>query len=183
MWAPILCCHAASLSRGVTPSRHYRHSKKHYITLGFVLKRTFVLEVRDCVWILGFVLEDNQKLQWRNITSPKDAVSKNWQERLARGGRVLTMLIWYYQFLRVANQSLQATNIGHDWATSFSLFPFMHWGRKWQPTPVFLPGESQGWGSLGCHLCVGLHRVGHDWSDLAAAAVARLELARSKYAY
>ena len=28
------------------------------------------------------------------------------------------------------------------------------WRRKWQPTPVFLPGESQGWGSLvGCHLC------------------------------
>ena len=27
------------------------------------------------------------------------------------------------------------------------------WGRKWQPTPVFLPGESQGWGSLvGCCL-------------------------------
>ena len=22
------------------------------------------------------------------------------------------------------------------------------WRRKWQPTPVFLPGESQGWGSL-----------------------------------
>ena len=35
----------------------------------------------------------------------------------------------------------------------FSLFTFMHWGRKWQPTPVFLPGESQGWGSLvGCRL-------------------------------
>ena len=32
-------------------------------------------------------------------------------------------------------------------------FTFMHWRRKWQPTPVFLPGESQGWGSLlGCHL-------------------------------
>ena len=28
----------------------------------------------------------------------------------------------------------------------FSLFTFMHWRRKWQPTPVFLPGESQGWG-------------------------------------
>ena len=27
-----------------------------------------------------------------------------------------------------------------------SLFTFMHWRRKWQPTPVFLPGESQGWG-------------------------------------
>ena len=33
------------------------------------------------------------------------------------------------------------------------LFTFMHWRRKWQPTPVFQPGESQGWGSLvGCHL-------------------------------
>ena len=43
--------------------------------------------------------------------------------------------------------------VGHDWATSLSLFTFMHWRRKWQPTPVFLPGESQGWGSLvGCHL-------------------------------
>ena len=32
------------------------------------------------------------------------------------------------------------------------VFTFMHWRRKWQPTPVFLPGESQGWRSLvGCH--------------------------------
>ena len=32
-------------------------------------------------------------------------------------------------------------------------FTFMHWRRKWQPTPVFLPGESQAWGSLvGCRL-------------------------------
>ena len=32
-------------------------------------------------------------------------------------------------------------------------FTFTHWRRKWQPTPVFLPGESQGQGSLvGCHL-------------------------------
>ena len=26
--------------------------------------------------------------------------------------------------------------VGHDWATSLSLFTFMHWRRKWQPTPV-----------------------------------------------
>jgi len=32
-------------------------------------------------------------------------------------------------------------------------FTFMHWRRKWQPTLVFLSGESQGWGSLvGCLL-------------------------------
>ena len=43
--------------------------------------------------------------------------------------------------------------VGHDLLTSLSLFTFMHWRRKWQPTPVFLPGESQGRGSLvGCRL-------------------------------
>ena len=50
-------------------------------------------------------------------------------------------------------QSTGSQRVGHDWATSLSLFSFMHWRRKWQPTPVFLPGESQGQGSLvGCHL-------------------------------
>ena len=50
-------------------------------------------------------------------------------------------------------QSMGSLRVGHDWTTSLSLFPFMHWRRKWQPTPVFLPGESQGWGSLvGCRL-------------------------------
>ena len=50
-------------------------------------------------------------------------------------------------------QSMGSLRVRHDWATSLSLFTFMHWRRKWQPTPVFLPGESQGRGSLvGCHL-------------------------------
>ena len=35
--------------------------------------------------------------------------------------------------------------------TRLSDFTFTHWRRKWQPTPVFLPGGSQGRGSLvGC---------------------------------
>ena len=52
-------------------------------------------------------------------------------------------------------QSMGSLRAGHDWAISLSLslFTFMHWRRKWQPTPVFLPGESQGLGSLvGCRL-------------------------------
>ena len=44
-------------------------------------------------------------------------------------------------------QSMGSWRLGHDWATSLSLFTFMHWRRKWQPTPVVLPGESQGWRS------------------------------------
>ena len=57
-------------------------------------------------------------------------------------------------------QSMGSLRIGNDWATSLSLFTFMHWRRKWQPTLVFLPGESQGRGSLvGCRLW------GHTESD------------------
>ena len=50
-------------------------------------------------------------------------------------------------------QSTESLRVEHDGATSLSLFTFMHRKRKWQPTPVFLPGESQGRRSLvGCHL-------------------------------
>ena len=48
--------------------------------------------------------------------------------------------------------------------TQLSDFTLMHWKRKWQPTPVFLPGESQEWGSLvGCCLW------GHTESDMTEA--------------
>ena len=65
-------------------------------------------------------------------------------------------------------QSMRSLRVEHDWATSLSLFTFMHWRRKWQPTPVFLPGESiPGTAEPGGLLSMGSHRVGHDWSDLA----------------
>ena len=44
--------------------------------------------------------------------------------------------------------------------TRLNDFTFTSWRRKWQPTPVFLPGESQGWGSLvGC-----VYRVAQSWT-------------------
>jgi len=51
-------------------------------------------------------------------------------------------------------QSMGSLRVGQDSATSLSLFTFMHWRKKWQPTPVFLSGESQGRGSclVGCCL-------------------------------
>ena len=73
-------------------------------------------------------------------------------------------------------QPMGLLRVGHDWATSLSLFTFLHWRRKWQPTPVFLPGESQGRGSLvGCRLRG--RTVGQDWSNLAAAAAVQVQLA------
>ena len=50
-------------------------------------------------------------------------------------------------------QSMGSRRVGHNWATSLSLFTFLHWRRQWQPTPLSLPGEPQGQGSLvGCCL-------------------------------
>ena len=50
-------------------------------------------------------------------------------------------------------QFMVSLRVGHYWATSLSLFSFIHWRRKWQPTPVFLPRESEEWWSLvGCRL-------------------------------
>ena len=50
-------------------------------------------------------------------------------------------------------QSMGSLGVRPNRATSLSLYTFMHWRRKWHPTPVFLPGKSQGQGSLvGCRL-------------------------------
>ena len=46
-----------------------------------------------------------------------------------------------------ALQSMGSLGVGHDWSASLSLFTFMHWRKKWQSTPVFLPGVSRDGGA------------------------------------
>ena len=43
-------------------------------------------------------------------------------------------------------QSMGSLRVWHNWMTSLSFFTVLHWRRKWQPTPVFLPEESRGRG-------------------------------------
>ena len=51
---------------------------------------------------------------------------------------------WWAVFHEVAKSRTQLSDF---------TFTFLHWRRKWQPTPVFLPGENQGRGRLvGCRL-------------------------------
>ena len=72
-------------------------------------------------------------------------------------------LVWKIPWMEEPGrlQFMALRRVGHDWVTSLSLFTFMHWRGKWQPTPVFLPEESQGWGGLvGCRLW------GHTESDM-----------------
>ena len=56
----------------------------------------------------------------------------------------------------------------------------MHWRRKWQPTPGFLPGESQGGGSL-VSCCLWGRTELDTTSDLAAAADQCLTLYGKEY--
>ena len=66
-------------------------------------------------------------------------------------------------------QFMGSQRIRHDWATSLSLFTFMHWRRKYSSV---LAWRIPGMGEPGELPSLGSHRVGHDWSNLAAATAA-----------
>ena len=59
----------------------------------------------------------------------------------------------------------------HPWVRYVKCFlttpRWLHWRRKWQPTPVFLPGKPHGQRSLAGYSPWRSQRVGHNWSDLA----------------
>ena len=82
----------------------------------------------------------------------KKVYLKNTEKAMATHSSTLASKIpWTEEPGRL--QSMGSLGIRHNRATSLSLFTFMHWRRKWQPIPVFLPGESQGRRSLvGCRL-------------------------------
>ena len=98
------------------------------------------------------------EIESMSLTSPALAgrlftTSATWAEKaMAPHSSTLAWKIpWMEEPGRL--QSMGSLRVRHNWATSLSLFTFMNWRRKWQPTPVFLLGESQGWGSLvGYHL-------------------------------
>ena len=84
----------------------------------------------------------------------------------------LTLQYFWVWVGQAAVQSMGSWRVGHNWATSLSLFTFTHWRRKWQPTLSVLAWRIPGTGKPGGLPSMGSHRVGHDWSDLAAAAAA-----------
>ena len=77
-------------------------------------------------------------------------VAYPWEKAMApRSSTVAQKIPWMGEPGRL--QSMGSLRVRHDWVTSLSLSTFMHRRRKWQPTPVFLPGESHGRRSLvGC---------------------------------
>ena len=90
-----------------------------------------------------------------------DPVNKQWSTPLQYNRPEKAMvphsstLAWKLPWMEEPGRrkSMGSPRVGLKWVTSLSLFTFMYWRRKWQSTPVFLSGESQGWGSLvGCRL-------------------------------
>ena len=133
------------------------------------------------------------KPQWWDSYYPtgrlkKKKKQKNWEVTLCVQGNKVCMgktpekamaahsspLAWKIPWTEEPGglQPMGSLRVGHDWATSLSLFTFMHWRRKWQPTPVFFPGESQGRRSLG-----GCRLWGRTESDTTEATLGEAEAA------
>ena len=72
-----------------------------------------------------------------------------WSETEKAKATHSSALAWKIPWTEEAGglQFMGLQRVGHNWLTSLSLFTFMPWRRKWQPTPVFLPVESQGRGA------------------------------------
>ena len=88
-----------------------------------------------------------------------EVIRSRWGKAMAPHSSTLAWKIpWMEEPGRL--QSMGSLRVRHDWATSLSLFTFMHWRRTWQPTPVFLPREPQGLRGL-----VGCRPWGHTDSD------------------
>ena len=118
-------------------------SQKHPIKMmqGIMLKLSLEIQVVFWHWVIIFGIPK----KYLEVTGKMEKAMSTHSSTLA------WKIPWMEEPGRL--QSMGSRRVRHDWATSLSLFIFMHWRRKRQPIPVFLPGESQGQRSLvGCCL-------------------------------
>ena len=119
------------------------NSNSRYNTAGIILLSIFLMLSVRCTIYINFFKSLSVHTNWYVIPILEELTEK----AIAPNSSTLAWKIpWMEEPGRL--QSMGSLGVGHDWVTSLSLFTFMHWRRKWQPTPVFLPGEPQGWGSL-----------------------------------
>ena len=135
----------------------YLAHQHHFINLITCLNETFLSLAFQCILLLWFFsyYPEHSSVSFAGLCHSSTLAWKiPWMEE---PGRL---------------QSMGSQRVGHDWANSLSLFTFMQWRRKWQPTPVFLPGESQGRGSLaGCRLGVTQSRTRLKWLSSSSSSI------------
>ena len=134
-----------------------------------ILKAQRIPTINKCVILfyplfqMYFTIGSRILSSWHNIYISRTTSVLQWEKAVAPHSSALA---WKIPWMEEPGglQSMGSWRVGHHWATSLSLFTFMHRRRKWQPTPVFLPGESQGqWSLVGCRLW------GHTESDTTEA--------------
>ena len=102
------------------------------------------------------VILEPRKIKSATVSTVSPSITKwsilksDWEKAMApHSSTVAWKIPWMEEPGRL--QSMGSLRVGHEWATSLSLSTYTHWRRKWQPTPVFLPGESHRRRSLvGC---------------------------------
>ena len=115
-------------------------------------------------------------MKWYTIQSQKKGhsvicynIGKFWEKAMAPHSSTLAWKIpWTEEPGRL--QSVGSRRVRHDWATSLSLFTFMHWRKEMANHSSVLAWRIPGKGEPGGLPSMGSHRVGYNWSDLAAAA-------------
>ena len=131
----------------------------HYSMCKVFIVIVCVLSCFSCVWLFAtlWTIAHQSPVSWDSPGKNSGVGSfHHTLEYRKTGGKDVVLFIHVPGGL----QSMGSLRVGDDWATSLSPFSSMHWRRKWQPTPVFLSGESHGWRSL-----VGFRLWGHTQLD------------------
>ena len=129
-----------SLLQGIFPAQGLNPCLPIYRWILYLLSHQGSPRILECV-PYPFSKGTSQPRNWIGVSSTAGS-----EKAMAPHSSTLAWkILWMEKPGRL--QSMGSLSVGHDWATSLSLFIFMHWRRKWQPTPVFLPWESQGWGA------------------------------------
>ena len=138
--------------------RKYNDKYSHLLLIGMGIDSVFSksnlkMSIKNCKWFVTFDLI---------ITTPRILDSKEiirCRSRLLVNVLILTLFIIGNSWASLVAQLVK--NLPSMWETGFDpCVRKIPWRRKWQPTPVFLPGESHGWRSL-----VG-YRVAKSWTRL-----------------
>ena len=135
-------------SKWTTPSREPLQGPAHS-----KLNESRVQQVRTIASIQGFK-KKKKKPQWDvdgDGVASTDQFGENYLILSGTGGK------------EPAHQYRRRKGLGFDpWVRKIP------WRRAWQPTPVFLPGESPWTEEPGGLQSIGLQRVRHIWSGLAS---------------
>ena len=124
--------------------------RKMYVCMQkYTHAHTILRVISRCLWIPWSPSMDLKEFKYHVLRIRFEQPSSS--EKAPHSSTLAWKIPWTEEPGRL--QSMGSLRVGHDGATSLSLFTFMHWRRKRQPTPVFLLGETQGRRSLvGCRL-------------------------------